>query len=131
MSSMDERLREVKSKSHWLETAVVRIHEIRVRWQLTSDSSFSKRLHVHARTIANLNRFHPDPSLRFETVLGIFRTLLLLAPTQNWSTSRMEKEKLLIQADMMAVINARIPIPQGVMKDLADAADMEQYLDTK
>lgn len=122
---MDGQSREVKSKSHWLETAVVRIHEIRVRWQLTSDSSFSKRLHVHARTVAKLNRFHPDTTLRFETVLGIFRTLLLLVPAQRWSTLRMKNETLLIQADMMAVINARIPIPRGVMEDLADAVELE------
>lgn len=108
--------------------AAVRIHVIRVRWKLTSDRSFSQKLHVNARTVAKLNRFHQDSTLRFETVMGIFRTLLLIIPSQEWSDSRNKEEYRLIQDDMLAVINARIPIPKSVSADLAEAIDRELYL---
>lgn len=128
---MDGELRTARSGNRWLAVAAVRIHVIRVRWKLTSDRSFSQKLHVNARTVAKLNRFHPDGTMKFLTVLGIFRTLLLIIPSQEWSDSRSKEEYRLILDDMLAVINARIPIPKGVSADLAEAIDKELYLSGK
>ena len=78
--------------------------------------------------MAKLNRFHPDSSLKFETVMGIFRSLLLIIPIQEWSASRNTEEYRMIHDDMMAVVNARIPVPKGIREDIADAIEKEQYL---
>ena len=34
----------------------------------------------------------------------------------------------MIHDDMMAVVNARIPVPKGIREDIADAIEKEQYL---
>lgn len=125
---MDGKLRTARSASQWQRLAADLLHKIRVRWRLTSDRSFSQRLHINARTAAKLNRLHPDAMLRFDTVMGIFRTLLLIIPSQEWSPSRCKEEDRMIKTDMLAVVNAKIPVPKGVLDDLNDAIDNEQNL---
>ena len=125
---MNGELKTARSNSLWLVTAADLIYKIRVRWKLTSDLSFSQKLHINPRTVAKLNRFHPDSSLKFETVMGIFRSLLLIIPFQEWSESRNTEEYRMIHDDMMAVVNARIPVPKGIREDIADAIEKEQYL---
>lgn len=125
---MNGGLNTARSDSLWLATAADLIHKIRVRWKLTSDRSFSQRLHINARTVAKLNRFHPDNSLKFETVMDIFRSMLLIIPMQEWSATRSAEEYRMIHNDMLTVINAKVPVPKGILDDIAEAVDNEQYL---
>lgn len=123
---MDGELRTVRSAKSWQKLAAVRIHEIRVRWKLTSDRSFSQRLCVDARTVAKLNRFNPDASLKYNTVMAIFRTLLYLIPTNPWGNSRQDEEEKLIKRAMLEVINEESPMPQGVTDQLLGLIDDAQ-----
>lgn len=123
---MDGELRTVRSASCWQKVAAARIHEIRVRWRLTSDRSFSQKLCVDARTVAKLNRFNPDPTLSYKAVIGIFRTLYYLAPSFFPGISRLTEERRLVQDAMFDVVNAATPMSDRLLKTLSEAIDDAQ-----
>ncbi len=109
-----------RTRNLWIATAADEIHQIQIRWKLTSCRRFSKKLHVNARTLSKLNPRHPDGTLRLETLDRIYSILIALLRSEFCEMEKIKEEYRLLVESRIRIMQSVSPLPPAIVSLVLD-----------
>lgn len=106
-------------KNSWIFVAAEEFNMLREHFGMGSCAQVARELGCSKDTVGKLNRKHPDPSLRFTTLLRLYNTLLYVYGVKS-PIHMVKKEHDFILESLGRILSQSFEIPLKAKQNLID-----------